>query len=85
MPDDEATHESEIVTLVAGLIVVFGLAYISLLALVGGWALGLIFGTVELVVAWRVTPPPGALILRPIAAVLGALTVGWSIAELFVR
>lgn len=83
MPAREAHQESDLVVLVAGLVAVFGLLYVSLFALTGGWALGLISGAVELVVAWRVTPPVRARILRPITAVIGTITVVWAVVEIF--
>jgi hypothetical protein len=80
----QAHRESEAVGLVSGLVAILGLLLFSLMALaVPAW-LGLIFGVVELALAWRVTPPAGARSLRIVTALLGAVTVAWSVLRLFV-
>ena len=84
MSPPEAPQESEAVTLVFGLVAILGLLLISLTAMAGPPWLGLLFGTPELVVAWRVTPPAGARTLRLVAGLVGALTVAWSVLRLFV-
>ena len=71
-------------SLVFGLVVVVGLLFISVMALAGPAWMGLLFGLVELAVAWRVTPPAGARSLRVIAGLMGALTVAWSVVRLVV-
>jgi hypothetical protein len=80
----EAHQESEAVSLVFGLLAVIGLLFISVIAIAGPAWLGLVFGLVELVVAWRVTPPAGARSLRIVTGLVGALTVAWSVLRLFV-
>jgi hypothetical protein len=80
----EAHEESQAVSLVFGLVVVLGLLFISVIAMAGPAWLGLLFGLVELAVAWRVTPPAGAQSLRVITGLMGALTVAWSVVRLFV-
>jgi hypothetical protein len=80
----EAHQESEAVSLVFGLLAVIGLLFISVIAIAGPVWLGLVFGLVELVVAWRVTPPAGARSLRIVTGLMGALTVAWSVLRLFV-
>jgi hypothetical protein len=41
--------------------------------------MGVLFGTIELVVAWRVSPPVGGRSLRWVTALFGAFTVVWAI------
>jgi hypothetical protein len=77
MPDSRA--ESPAVALVFGLLAICGLLYISLLALSGPVWMGVLFGVIELGVAWRVSPPPGARALRWVTASIGAFTVLWAI------
>jgi hypothetical protein len=72
-------EESTAVTLILGVLSICGLLFISLLALSGPVWMGVLFGTIELVVAWRVTPPAGALALRWVTALLGAATVIWAL------
>jgi hypothetical protein len=75
-----ASHEeSEAVVLIAGLLSICGLLYISLWLLGGPVWMGVLFGTIELVVAWRVSPPEGGRSLRWITAFFGAFTVVWAI------
>lgn len=69
------------VNLIFGLVVVCGLFYISVLALADPW-LGVLFGAIELLVAWRVTPPAGARSLRWIAGLFGAFTLTFSVLRL---
>jgi len=79
------THgESEAVSLVFGLVIIAGLLFISVIAIGGPAWLGLLFGTAELAVAWRVTPPSGRSLAAPHHRRMGALTVAWSILRLFV-
>jgi hypothetical protein len=80
----EAHQESEAVSLVFGLLTILGLLFISVMAVGGPARLGLLFGAAELAVAWRVTPPAGALSLRLVTGLMGALTVAWSLLRLFV-
>jgi hypothetical protein len=80
----EAHQESEAVSLAFGLLVVIGLLFISVIAIAGPAWLGLVFGLVDLVVAWRVTPPAGARSLRIITGLMGASAVAWSVLRLFV-
>ena len=84
MSTPEAHQESAAVSLAFGLLVVIGLLFISVIAIAGPAWLGLAFGLVELVVAWRVTPPAGARSLRIVTGLMGALTVAWSVLRLFV-
>ena len=84
MSTPETHQESEAVSLVFGLLAVIGLLFISVIAIAGPAWLGLVFGLVELVVAWRVTPPAGARSLRIVTGLMGALTVAWSVLRLFV-
>ena len=67
-----------------GLLAVIGLLFISVIAIAGPAWLGLVFGLLDLVVAWRVTPPAGARSLRIVTGLMGALTVAWSVVRLFV-
>jgi hypothetical protein len=80
----ETQQESQAVSLVFGLVVVVGLLFISVVALAGPAWLGLLFGFIELAVAWRVTPPAGARSLRVVTGLMGAVTVAWSVVRLFV-
>jgi hypothetical protein len=80
----ETQQESQAVILVFGLVVVVGLLFISVVALAGPAWLGLLFGVIELAVAWRVTPPAGARSLRVVTGLVGAVTVAWSVVRLFV-
>ena len=80
MSQPESHEESPAVVLILGVLAIFGLLYISLLALSGPVWMGVLFGTIELVVAWRVAPPAGALALRGVTALLGAVTVIWALA-----
>jgi hypothetical protein len=80
----ETQQESQAVSLVFGLVVVVGLLFISVVAIAGPAWLGLLFGLVELAVAWRVTPPAGARSLRVITGLMGAVTSAWSVVRLFV-
>jgi hypothetical protein len=41
--------------------------------------MGVLFGTIELVIAWRVSPPMGGRSLRWITASFGVFTVVWAI------
>ena len=66
------------VNLVFGLAVVCGLLFISVLAVGQAW-LGVLFGGIELVVAWRITPPVGARSLRWITGMFGAFTLAFSV------
>ena len=84
MSTPETHQESEAVSLVFGLLAVIGLLFISVIAIAGPAWLGLVFGLVELVVAWRVTPPAGARSLRIVTGLMGALTLAWSVLRLFV-
>jgi hypothetical protein len=72
------------VSLVFGLLAVLGLLFISVIALSGPVWMGILFGGIELAIAWRVTPPSGARSLRGITALMGALTVLWSVTRSFV-
>jgi hypothetical protein len=78
----ESLEESRVVrqavNLIFGLIVVCGLLFISVLALGQAW-LGVLFGVMELAVAWRVTPPAGAGSLRWITGMFGAFTLTFSV------
>jgi hypothetical protein len=75
-----ASHEeSGGEVLIIGLLSIGGLLYISLLALGGPVWMGVLFGTIELVVAWRVSPPVGGRSLRWVTAFFGAFTVVWAI------
>ena len=71
----------------AGLLAVCGLFYFSLVGVTGpvgmGFLVGLV-GLVELVLAWRVTAPPGAQVLRWVAAVLGLFTIAWAVVRILV-
>lgn len=67
-----AHEESPAVSLNFGLLAVAGLLYSSVLALTGPVWMGVLFGGIELLVAWLVTPPVGARSLRGITALLGA-------------
>jgi hypothetical protein len=71
----EEHHDSPAVTLIFGVLAVAGLLYISLIALGGPVWMGVFFGGIELLVAWRITPPVGARALRGITATMGAATV----------
>ena len=71
--------ESQFVILVMGLFIVGGLLYISLIALSGPAWMGVLFGLVEIGVAWRVAPPPGARVLRWITGSIGVITILWAI------
>jgi hypothetical protein len=71
--------ESSAVVLIVGLLSISGLLYISLLALGGPVWMGVLFGMIELVVGWRVSPPLRGRSLRWIAALFGAFTVAWAI------
>jgi hypothetical protein len=75
-----ASHEeSGAEVLIVGLLSICGLIYISLLALgCPGW-MGVLFGTIELVIAWRVSPPMGGRSLRWVTASFGVFTVVWAI------
>ena len=84
MSAPEAHQESEAVSLAFGLLAVIGLFFISIIAIAGPAWLGLVFGLVELVVAWRLTPPAGARSLRIVTGLMGALTVASSVLRLFV-
>lgn len=84
MSTPEAHQESEAVNLVFGLVVILGLLCISVIAIAGPAWLGLLFGTAELAVAWRVTSPAGARPLRLVTGRMGALTVAWSVLRLLV-
>jgi hypothetical protein len=79
-----AHPEGEAVSLVFGLVAILSLLFISLISVTGPAWLGLLFGGLELAVAWRVTPPAGARSLRGITGLLGAFTVAWSVLQLFV-
>ena len=83
MSTPEAHEESQAVSLVFGLLVVVGLLFISVTAIAAEAWLGLLFGLVELAVAWQVTPPAGARSLRVVTGLMGALTVAWSVMWLF--
>jgi hypothetical protein len=72
-------EESNAVVLIVGLLSICGLLYISFLALGGPVWMGVLFGTIELVVAWRVSPPLGGRSLRWITAFFGAFTVVWAV------
>lgn len=78
----ESLEESRVVrqavNLVFGLVVVCGLLFVSVLALGQAW-LGVLFGAIELVVAWRVTPPAGARSLRWITGMFGAFILAFSL------
>jgi hypothetical protein len=65
-------------TLLFGLAVVCGLLFISLLAVGQAW-LGVLFGAIELSMAWRITPPVGAHTLRWITGMFGAFTLAFSL------
>jgi hypothetical protein len=80
----EAHREGEAVTLVFGLVAILGLLVITVIAIAGPAWLALLFGSVELLVAWRVTPPAGARSLRMIAAVMGCVTVAWAVLRILV-
>ena len=67
--------ESQALVLVVGLFTVGGLLYISLVALSGPAWMGILFGLVEVVVAWRVAPPPGAQALRWVTGSIGVVTI----------
>jgi hypothetical protein len=69
---------ADALTLVVGLVVVGGLLQISVFALGTPW-LGAVFGAVELLVAWRVSPPEGARVLRWVTGMFGAFTLGFSV------
>lgn len=71
-------------SLVFGLVVVVGLLFISVMAMALPAWLGLPFGLVELLVAWRVAPPAGARSLRVITGLMGALTIAWAVVRLLV-
>ena len=75
MSHDEAHNESPAVSLIFGLLAVAGLLYISVLALTGPVWMGVLFGGIELLMAWRVTPPVGARALGGITALMGAFTI----------
>lgn len=80
----DAHEESEVVSLVFGLVAILGLLFITVIAIAGPVWLGLIFGAIELAVAWRVAPPAGARSLRIVTGLMGALAVTWSVLRLFV-
>jgi hypothetical protein len=75
---EEGRVVRQAVTLVFGLVVVCGLLFVSVLTLGQAW-LGVLFGAIELVVAWRVTPPEGARSLRWITGMFGAFTLAFSV------
>jgi hypothetical protein len=75
---EESPVVRQAVNLIFGLIVVCGLLFISVLALGQAW-LGVLFGVIELAVAWRVTPPAGARSLRWITGMFGAFTLAFSV------
>ncbi|HET7328858.1 MAG TPA: hypothetical protein VFJ14_16425 [Nocardioidaceae bacterium] len=84
MSEAQANEESEAVSLLSGLAAILGLLFISIIGIGGPAWLGLLVGAVDLVVAWRVTPPPRARSLRAVAGLMGVLTVAWSLVRLFV-
>ena len=77
-PLEERQVVRQAVNLVFGLAGVCGLLLISVLALGQPW-LGVLFGALELAVAWRVTPPTGARSLRWITGMFGAFTLAFSV------
>lgn len=85
MSSTDSGEESHAVILAAGLVVVVGLLFSSLLAIGGSPWLGIFVGLVELMVAWRVTLPVRATILRGLTGVFGAFTVAWSVLWLIAR
>jgi hypothetical protein len=62
-------------TLILGVLCILGLLYISALAISGPSWMGVLFGVIELVLAWRVSPPPGATVLRAFTGMMGVLMI----------
>ena len=62
-----------------GLLVVGGLLYISVIALSGPVWMGVLVGLIEVGVAWRVTPPTSAQVLRWVTGSIGVFTGAWAI------
>lgn len=73
--------ESPTVSLIFGLVAVLGVLFVSVIALAGPVWMGLVFGIIELVVAWRVTPPAGARSLRWVTGTIGAFTLAFAVAR----
>ena len=76
--------QNRAVVLVFGLITVFLLMLISLLALGSYWWIGVAIGLLEVGVAWRVRPAPGVEIVRYLIALFGVLTVVAAVVRLLV-
>jgi hypothetical protein len=75
----ESHEESDGVVLIAGLVTIVGLVLVSLVAVDGPLWMGLLVGSIELAVAWRVSPPPKARPLRWVTTTVGAFTFVWAI------
>jgi hypothetical protein len=76
----EIRNEPAALVLVAGLLTICGLLYISVFAVSGSVWMGMAFGLIEVGVAWRVTPPAAARSLRWVTGGIGGVfTLAWAI------
>lgn len=74
-PPQSASPWQQVAALVLGLFVIYVLGWVAVVSM-GDPLLSVVSGGAALLVAWRVSPPPGAGILRWIVALFGGVLVG---------